>query len=362
MPDCFADRIVNWQRQHGRHSLPWQNTQDAYRIWLSEIMLQQTQVATAIPYYERFLQRFPDVQSLAAAAESDVMELWAGLGYYTRARNLHRCAKALVEHWNGRFPDNADRIAELPGIGRSTAGAIAAFAFGARSPILDGNVRRVFARHFGIEGDPTTHAVQRVMWQRAEDELPALTQDGNPLPMAAQHDVMRAYTQGLMDLGATVCTRGAPDCARCPVRSTCVALRQARQHELPTPRARKIIPERSTHMLWISHGDALLLQRRPSSGIWGGLLSLPEFDGADPAAASRKLGVAPRQVQKLTPFVHTFSHYRLTATPWRVEAGSVALRDDEALCWVKEDHLSQAALPAPIRKLLMAPGSELPLF
>lgn len=228
----FAQRVITWQREHGRHTLPWQNTHDPYRIWLSEIMLQQTQVATVIPYYERFLTRFPDVASLAAAPEAEIMEMWAGLGYYTRARNLHRCAQLVMSDWGGRFPGSARDIETLPGIGRSTAAAVAAFAYGERSPILDGNVRRVFARHFGIEGDPASRAVQDRLWLRAEAELPA--QD--PVREREAED-MRAYTQGLMDLGATLCTRGVPDCGRCPVRGTCVALREARQHELPTPRA-----------------------------------------------------------------------------------------------------------------------------
>jgi len=344
----FAQRVITWQREHGRHTLPWQNTHDPYRIWLSEIMLQQTQVATVIPYYERFLARFPDVASLAAAPEAEVMELWAGLGYYTRARNLHRCAQIVMTDWGGRFPGSAKEIETLPGIGRSTAAAVAAFAYGERSPILDGNVRRVFARHFGIGGDPASRAVQDRMWLRAEAELP--TPDESPDRRA---DDMRVYTQGLMDLGATLCTRGTPDCGRCPVRGTCVALREARQHELPTPRTRKVVPERSTHMLWVMHRDSILLERRPSPGIWGGLLSLPEFDGEDAGSACRRLGVTPQDIQSLPPFTHTFTHFRLTATPWRVTASAIALRDDDRHRWVPSDALGSAALPAPIRKLLL---------
>ena len=202
----FAPRIVAWQRQHGRHDLPWQNTRDPYRIWLSEIMLQQTQVATVIPYYERFLQRFPDVAALAAAAQEDVMPYWAGLGYYARARNLHRCAQEIARDWNGRFPPTAEAIATLPGIGRSTAAAIAAFAYGERSPILDGNVKRVFTRHFGIAGDPAKRETEQRLWALADAQVDA-----------APGLDMAAYTQGLMDLGATLCTRGKPACDRCPV-------------------------------------------------------------------------------------------------------------------------------------------------
>lgn len=344
----FAHRIIAWQQEHGRHTLPWQGTRDPYRIWLSEIMLQQTQVATVIPYYERFLQRFPDVASLAAADQADVMELWAGLGYYTRARNLHRCAQRVMTDWAGRFPPDAAGIATLPGIGRSTAAAIAAFAYGERAAILDGNVRRVFARHFGIEGDPAGKAVQDLMWRQAEAELP-------PCTPATQADAMRAYTQGLMDLGATLCTRGGtPDCGRCPVRASCVALRQARQHELPTPRARKTTPERSTHMLWIRHGGLTLLERRPSAGIWGGLLSLPEFDGTDLPNACLRLGITPAGSHTLPPFVHTFTHFRLTVTPWQVDAAAPHLREDGTQVWLGPEELATAALPAPVRKLLLA--------
>ena len=222
----FSPRIVAWQRLRGRHDLPWQNTRDPYRIWLSEIMLQQTQVATVIPYYERFLARFPDVAALAAAAQEDVMPYWAGLGYYARARNLHRCAQEIARDWQGRFPPTAEAIATLPGIGRSTAAAIAAFAYGERSPILDGNVKRVFTRHFGIAGDPSKREVEQRLWALADTQV----------EVAPDLD-MAAYTQGLMDLGATLCTRGKPACDKCPVADTCVARREGRQAELPTPGA-----------------------------------------------------------------------------------------------------------------------------
>ncbi len=348
----FARQVVSWQRQHGRQTLPWQHTRDPYRIWLSEIMLQQTQVATVIPYYTRFLQRFPTVTSLAAATESQVMELWAGLGYYTRARNLHRCAREVVTRWNGSFPKRAAELARLPGIGRSTAGAIAAFAFGERSPILDGNVRRVFARYFGIEGDPTSSAVQRVMWEQAERELPRPASD--VFEPEIQHEVMRAYTQGLMDLGATVCTRMSPQCGQCPVQTTCVARRESRQDELPTPRRRRPLPERSTHLLWVVRGHDVLLQQRAGEGIWGGLLSLPEFDGEDAVVACEELGIEAQRVERLAPFVHTFTHFRLTMTPWWIEAGETLHESDTSLRWVATEHIPEVALPAPIRRLLTA--------
>lgn len=341
----FSRRVAQWQRANGRHTLPWQNTQDPYRIWLSEIMLQQTQVATVIPYYERFLAKFPAVADLAAADEGEVMALWAGLGYYTRARNLHACARQVVADWGGRFPPTAHDIETLPGIGRSTAAAIAAFAYGERSPILDGNVKRVFARHFGIEGDPAKRAVEQRMWAIAHAEVPA---DG---PEAA--DEMRRYTQGLMDLGATLCTRGDPGCGRCPVRESCVALREARQHELPTPRERKAVPERHTGMLVIEKTGEILLQRRPSPGIWGGLWSLPEFADGDAAQACRVLGVAPAETLRLPAFSHTFTHFKLHVEPWHVQAGALALREGgHPQVWLPAGELADAALPAPVKKLL----------
>ncbi|AVG41660.1 A/G-specific adenine glycosylase [Achromobacter insolitus] len=339
----FAPRIVDWQRQHGRHDLPWQNTRDPYRIWLSEIMLQQTQVATVIPYYERFLQRFPDVAALAAAAQEDVMPYWAGLGYYARARNLHRCAQEIARDWGGRFPPTAEAIATLPGIGRSTAAAIAAFAYGERSPILDGNVKRVFTRHFGIAGDPAKREVEQKLWALADAQVEA-----------APGLDMAAYTQGLMDLGATLCTRGKPACESCPVATSCVAKREGRQAELPTPKARKAIPERETCMLVLRHEGAFLLQQRPEPGIWGGLWSLPEFDvSQDPESASRALGLEPEQRFELAAFAHTFTHYRLHIRPWLVAVRAVGLRESaRPERWVPAQELGSVALPAPVKKLL----------
>lgn len=339
----FAPRIVAWQRQHGRHDLPWQNTRDPYRIWLSEIMLQQTQVATVIPYYDRFLQRFPDVAALAAATQEDVMPYWAGLGYYARARNLHRCAQEIARDWNGRFPPAAQAIATLPGIGRSTAAAIAAFAYGERSPILDGNVKRVFTRHFGISGDPARREVERRLWALADAQVEA----------APDLD-MAAYTQGLMDLGATLCTRGKPACGQCPVAHSCVARREGRQAELPTPKVRKAIPERETGMLVLRHQGAFLLQQRPEPGIWGGLWSLPEFDVASgPDSASRALGLEPEHRYELAAFAHTFTHYRLHIRPWLVPVRAMSLREPaQPERWVPADKLATMALPAPVKKLL----------
>jgi len=256
---AFSRAVIDWQVAHGRHALPWQNTRDAYRVWLSEIMLQQTQVTAVIPYYARFLARFPDVAALAAASADDVMACWAGLGYYSRARNLHRCAQRVVSEHGGVFPADPLLLAELPGIGRSTAAAISAFAYGTRAAILDGNVKRVFARVFGIDEYPGVKAVENALWQTAEALLP---QAG-----------IEAYTQGLMDLGATLCTRSQPACPRCPLAARCLALASGRTAELPVRKPKKAVPLKSATMLVIIDRAQVLLERRPATGIWGGRAS-----------------------------------------------------------------------------------------
>ncbi|MFC5301884.1 A/G-specific adenine glycosylase [Azospira restricta] len=335
----FAARLVAWQKRHGRHDLPWQRTRDPYRIWLSEIMLQQTQVATVIPYYARFLARFPDLASLAAAPLAAVLELWAGLGYYARARNLHRCAQAIVAGHGGNFPESAALIAELPGIGKSTAAAIAAFAFGERGAILDGNVKRVLARCFGVDGFPGQAAVERELWALAESLLPAAD--------------IEAYTQGQMDLGATLCTRGKPRCGECPLRGLCVAERDGRQGELPAARPAKAVPERESTVTLFVAGDRVLLERRPPSGIWGGLLAPPE--GQPPELAAR-FGLRPLGAAEALPALkHAFTHFRLTLQPWRCPVAApppAACDAAAALEWVAIDAAASAALPAPVRKLL----------
>ncbi|MBK8524859.1 MAG: A/G-specific adenine glycosylase [Betaproteobacteria bacterium] len=336
----FAPRLIAWHSRHGRHDLPWQQTRDPYRIWLSEIMLQQTQVSTATPYYLRFLERFPDIATLAATAPPEVLEYWAGLGYYARARNLHRCAQILVAEHGGSFPESAERIAELPGIGRSTAAAIAAFAFGQRGAILDGNVKRVLTRVFGIEGFPGKPAIERTLWALAESLLPA--------------DNIESYTQGIMDLGATLCTRGRPDCANCPMRGLCIAERDGRQAELPTPKPAKPLPERESIVTVFTDGERILLERRPETGIWGGLLALPE---GTPEALAPGLGLLPGASEALPELKHTFTHFRLTLRPIRcaVKASHHTAEDSaRGLLWLDRSQLRTAALPAPIRKLLLA--------
>ena len=336
----FSARLIAWQAQAGRHDLPWQGTRDAYRVWLSEIMLQQTQVATVIPYYQRFLADFPDLGSLAAAPIEAVIERWAGLGYYARARNLHRCAQRVVAEHDARFPDDPEALAALPGIGRSTAAAIAAFAYGRRAAILDGNVKRVLCRHFGIEGFPGSAPVERELWRLAESLLP-------------EHGI-ESYTQGLMDLGATLCTRRQPRCGYCPLAASCVACQQGRQEELPQARPRKALPERSAHFVLICDGERLLLERRPPHGLWGGLLVPPE---GTPAEVLARYGLKLVRQSELPPLRHVFTHFRLQLLPvlCQVEAASVAAQRD--MEWIGLERAAQAGVPTPIARIIRSAAS-----
>lgn len=341
----FSSAVIGWQKAHGRHALPWQNTRDAYRIWLSEIMLQQTQVAAVLGYYARFLERFPTLHDLAGAPSEDVMAQWAGLGYYTRARNLHACAKRVVEEYGGVFPSDPAQLADLPGIGRSTAAAIAAFSSGARAAILDGNVKRVFARVFGIDAFPGEKKVEDALWRRAEALLP---QEG-----------IEAYTQGLMDLGATLCTRSSPDCQRCPLQQRCVAYATGRTAQLPVRKPKKTNPEKQAAMLVVIDAGQVLLEQRADTGIWGGLLSLPEVDGhcvrgaLDEGALTAAALVFGQveEMQPLLPLVHVFTHYKLHIAPYRV-ALSARAPTPSGHVWRDLADIEQAPLPAPVKKLL----------
>ena len=331
----FTDTLIAWQKRAGRHDLPWQKTRDPYWIWLSEIMLQQTQVTTVIPYYQRFLARFPTLETLAAAPQEAVIAHWAGLGYYARARNLHRCAQQIVAVYGGKWPKSVDRLAELPGIGRSTAAAIAAFAFGERAAILDGNVKRVLCRFFAIEGFPGQAGVERALWVQAEALLP----DAD----------IEAYTQGLMDLGATLCVRRKPRCDECPLRADCKARLGGLVDTLPTAKPRPALPERHAHYVFVSDGAAVLLERRPAHGIWGSLLA--PLEGETDAVLAR-LGIGSCVTRPLGTLRHTFTHFRLTldATLCRVEASLDFA--DASLCWIPLDAAAHAGVPTPIRKLL----------
>ena len=338
--ELFSTRLVDWQRQHGRHDLPWQNTRDAYRIWLSEIMLQQTQVTSVIPYYTRFLERFPTLEALVQAPLDSVLELWAGLGYYARARNLHRCAQAVAAEYGGQFPQNPSAIAGLPGIGRSTAAAISAFSFGTRAAILDGNVKRVLARCFGIEGFPGSAQTEKELWRLAEALLPS------------EH--IGAYTQGLMDLGSTLCKRSKPFCAPCPMHDLCIARREGRTAELPVAKPRKVLPERETKLLLVTDGQRILLERRPPAGIWGGLLTLPEGGAAEIGEFAQRHGFRLIGMRSLPGLKHTFSHFHLHIQPLLCTVEIVAcLAAETGWQWLDLGEVKTAALPTPIRRLIV---------
>ena len=340
-PARFAARVVAWQHAHGRHDLPWQNTRDPYRIWLSEIMLQQTQVATVVPYYERLLAEFPDVDALAAAPLARVLEHWSGLGYYRRAHHLHAAANDVVAKHRGIFPRDAATLATLPGVGRSTAAAIATFAGGPPAPILDGNVKRVLARHRGVSGFPGAPEVERALWRIAETLLP-------------ERDAA-AYTQGLMDLGATVCTRTRPRCGDCPVAADCVARTTERIESFPGSRPKKQLPHRTVRVLVIERAGEILFERRPAAGIWGGLWSLPETAPDDDVAqhCRARFGAAVVPGEALPPIEHGFTHYRLTIVPQRIGVRSWPPRAEApGLAWLTREDARHAALPAPIKRLL----------
>jgi len=353
----FAARVIKWQAVHGRRGLPWQQTRDPYRVWLAEIMLQQTQVATVISYYQRFIARYADVRVLAAARSADVMALWSGLGYYARARNLHACAQTVVAEHGGGFPRASAALAQLPGIGRSTAAAIAAFCSDERAPILDGNVKRVLARHFGVADDPRTASGERAFWALAQSLLPR------------RRARMPAYTQGLMDLGATICTRSAPNCSNCPLRASCAAFREQRVNELPAQRRAGTVPVRKAHWLVLRRSGFVLLEQRPPRGVWGGLLAPPSFPTrAALSSAVRSLG-ATANVVALPMRRHGFSHFSLEFTPHvvRIEgaaqtwppAGSAAVWERSS--WLALKRAEAAALPAPVRRLLIDLRDDCPI-
>ena len=347
--DDFASRLLAWFDVSGRHDLPWQHPRTPYRVWLSEVMLQQTQVQVVIPYFERFVAALPDVATLAAAPLDDVLALWSGLGYYARARNLHAAARHCVAAHGGELPRDLDALVALPGIGRSTAGAILAQAWGDRFPILDGNVKRVLARVHGIEGWPGTPAVERQLWTLAAHHLPQTR--------------LADYVQAQMDFGATLCTRHDPACVLCPLQHDCVALREGRVAELPTSKPGKPLPERAAIMLWAEDRTGnVLLQRRPPTGIWASLWSLPE--AADSESARHwfdgHLAGDYDTASPLAAVAHGFTHYRLQIQPlrWRDVALRAQVADNDDLRWVARDAMRTLGIPAPIRKLLQAGTSE----
>ncbi len=337
-PAALASRVVAWQRAHGRHDLPWQGTRDAYRIWLAEVMLQQTQVATVIDYYGRFLRRFPDVAALAAAPLDEVLAAWSGLGYYSRARHLHRCAQAVMADHGGAFPSTADELQRLPGIGRSTAAAVAVFSTGQRVAILDGNVKRVLSRVLGFDGDLALAAEQRRLWDLAQALLPA--------------QGVEAYTQGLMDLGATVCLARRPACAACPLASDCVALGEGRPTHYPGKTRRLKRSQRENAWLWLRRGGRLWLVQRPGRGVWAGLWSLPEFASTDQLAQATQDW--PGKGEWLAPIEHALTHFDWTlhTLRWQWPARAAPPCGLAAGRWVTPREALALGLPAPLRRLL----------
>ena len=345
----FSTRLLAWFDQHGRHDLPWQHPRTPYRVWLSEIMLQQTQVSVVTGYFDRFVTALPDLPALAAASHDEVMALWSGLGYYARARNLHAAAKLCVERHGGDLPRDLAALIALPGIGRSTAGAILSQAWGDRAAILDGNVKRVLSRLFGIEGWPGAPAIEKRLWVIAATLLPDAR--------------LADYTQAQMDLGATLCTRADPDCSDCPLQVHCVAFREGRVAELPSPKPGKPLPQRSTVMLLVEDQDGrVLLQRRPPTGVWAALWSLPQHDEADLAQAwfDRILRGDFTGARTEDPVLHGFSHYRLLIQPLRITGASLrdAVGDNADLRWASRAELSAIGLPAPVRRLLERTSPE----
>ena len=346
----FARRLLAWFDRHGRKHLPWQRNPTPYRVWISEVMLQQTQVATAIPFFERFVDRFPDVRALAAAPLDEVLHLWTGLGYYARARNLHAAAQVIVRDHRGAFPADLANVDSLPGIGRSTAGAILALAGNQRHPILDGNVKRVLARTFGIEGDPGSAPVIAALWNKAEACTPTVR--------------IAEYTQAIMDLGATVCTRARPVCEACPMFKDCVARRTGRIESLPGRKRTRVRPSRQTTLLIVESvrdGDSsILMQRRPARGVWGGLWAPPEFGEEAQALAwcRREIGIARRVDSPLRPVDHAFTHFDLRLIPLHVTCRAGRSRAGEAdRIWYPLRTPPRVGLPQPIKRLLTELGA-----
>lgn len=338
----FSDQVLVWFKKYGRHDLPWQQERTLYRVWLAEIMLQQTQVATVIPYYQKFLQCFPDLSSLAQASLDDVLTLWAGLGYYSRARNLHKAA-VVMQQQHGCFPENFDDVLALPGIGRSTAAAILAQALGQRHTILDGNVKRVLCRYFAIEGWPGKTTVEKQLWCEAEACTP--------------YERLVDYTQAMMDLGATVCKRSSPECSVCPLQPDCKAYATQRVSELPTRKPRKALPVKTTRMLLITdENGAVMLEKRPPTGIWGGLWSLPEIDPDEDIEniCMDRWGYKVQAVEDNPGFRHTFSHYHLDITPSRIIVGNSVdcVQDEEKVIWCASGDTQSRALSAPVARII----------
>ncbi len=340
-PEEFNTAVLDWFDQYGRHNLPWQQDKTAYFTWISEIMLQQTQVTTVIPYFERFIQRFPHVQTLASADQDEVLHLWTGLGYYARARNLHKTAQIVAKDYYGEFPQTVEALEQLPGIGRSTAGAVLSISTGKRAAILDGNVKRVLARFYALEGWTGSTANQKTLWEYAERNTP--------------QQRVGDYTQAMMDLGATLCTRSKPNCLRCPLQNHCTALKLGRSSEFPHPKPKKQIPVKQTIMLLLQDDQQqTLLQQRPPSGLWGGLWSLPEVADLRDANTITGLSLDIDSAEPLEPVRHTFSHFHLDITPVRVRCNNLTdcVMEGNPTLWYNIQQPQNIGLAAPVKRLL----------
>lgn len=341
--DQFSDRLLVWFNEHGRHDLPWQLDRTPYRVWVSEIMLQQTQVVTVVPYFQRFMQQFPDVGALANATLDDVLHHWTGLGYYARARNLYKAANIIVEQNKGRFPETFDELVGLPGVGRSTAGAILSLAFGQRQPILDGNVKRVLSRYHGVVGWPGKKDVEALLWSYAEQHTPSASVDD--------------YTQAIMDLGATLCHRRKPDCDHCPLTKNCYARKTARQHELPESKPRATLPQRESVFAIIENSNGeILLEQRPPSGIWGGLWCFPEFPSSESLAdkIQEQYGYKIKEQIEYKRFKHTFSHFQLMIKPVhiRLKGQTSRINDARLSTWLNPAAEYSLGFPTPVVSIL----------
>lgn len=342
----FSSQILKWYTLHGRHDLPWKHPVNAYRVWVSEIMLQQTQVVTVIPYFLRFMESFPTIDILANAPINLVLNHWAGLGYYARAKNLHQAAKIIMSDFKGKFPKTVDEWITLPGVGRSTAGAIVSQSFDLRAPILDGNVKRVLCRFNGVNGWPGLKNVEETLWSIAEHFTPQ--------EQAAE------YTQAMMDLGATCCTRSRPHCQACPLKTKCYAYLNDSQSALPEKRPSKALPTKIAHILVLqTHCGHLLLEQRPLKGIWSGLWTFPEFSKLNELKTflNKTLGIKQVKLEPLSLIKHTFSHYHLHLKPnYLTLSKKMSLKKDIPLTWINANDLSARGLPTPIKTLIRKLG------
>jgi A/G-specific adenine glycosylase len=336
----FSRVVLDWYQAYGRKTLPWQLDKTPYQVWLSEVMLQQTQVTTVIPYFQRFISRFPDVAALAAAPLDEVLHLWTGLGYYARARNLHRAAQTIVAQYGGEFPTSFAEIVALPGVGRSTAGAILSLALGQHYPILDGNVKRVLARCYAIEGWPGKKEVENRLWQISEEVTPA--------------QGVGQFNQAMMDLGALVCTRAKPKCELCPLNTGCLANGNSSWGKYPGKKPKQTLPEKTAYFLLLQHGDGVWLEQRPGVGLWGGLFCFPQFSTcADLALWLQQRGLADHHLEQLTAFRHTFSHFHLDIVPFWLNIEQTASAMDEGTgLWYNLAQPPAVGLAAPVERLL----------